>query len=86
LLLRTGDTYPSATGEVHGSFISKKAQRAQHSVPVDIQDRRKVNRRRKSFTGLDLTVRDGFSDLRGDLIVKGELLRSIYLDIQHGAM
>jgi hypothetical protein len=83
--LGSGDTYSSTTSEIYGPFISKDSQRSKDGVSVDAQDCREVNRWGESFTGLDFAIRDGLSDLRGDLIMKGELLRSVHLDIQHGA-
>lgn len=85
-LLGSSHAYASTTSEVDRPFITKNSQRAQDGVSINTQHGREVNRRRKPFTGFDLSIRDGFSNFRGDLIVQSKLFGTIYLDIQHGAM
>lgn len=82
---RPGDGDAAAAAELEQALVTKRSERAQDGVGVDAELGREVARGRKPLPGRGLTVRDGSSNLRGDLGVQIRWFGRIHLDIHHDA-
>jgi len=77
-----GDSPPAA--ELQQSLISQQPQRPQHGVAVHGQHGGQVPCGRKLLTRAHLAVGDGPADLRAHLIMEGQPVVAIHIDIEHG--
>jgi hypothetical protein len=82
---RPGHDRAATASKFEQPLVLKQPQRAQDGVGVDPQDGRKVSCRRKSLTGLRLSVRDRTPNLGGDLLIEVGPSCLVQLDTNHCA-
>ncbi|HET9012276.1 MAG TPA: hypothetical protein VFN38_10715, partial [Gemmatimonadaceae bacterium] len=80
-----GNGHAAAAPELEDALVAQLSQRAQHGVPVDLEDGRQVAGRRQAFSGLRLALGYRAPDLGGHLLVQVCWISAVDLDIYHGA-
>lgn len=78
--------HPSSPPELEQPFVAQDPKRTKDRIGVDLEDSGQVLRRRQAFSGSSLTLRDRAADFGRNLIVEGDRLRAIDLDMQHSAI
>ena len=80
-----GDRDAPAAPKLEQPLVAEVAQRAQHRVAVDVEDRGQVSGRRQTVTGLGLAVGNRTANLGRHLLVEVGGRASIDVDVQDGA-
>src|SRR4029077_2340502 len=83
-LRRADDGDAPSAPELEQALLPEQVKRAQDGVLVHPEHRREVLGQRKALAGPGLAVRDGPPDLRRNLVMEGEGIGAIDVDIHHG--
>src|SRR5215218_1333226 len=76
----SGNADPAPAAKVEQAFLAKLAERAQHSVRVDPDDRRQIFGWRQPLPGFGFAVHNGATDLGRDLLMQLHVLAALHLD------
>jgi hypothetical protein len=80
-----GDGDAAAAAEFEEAFVAELAECAQDGVGVDAEDVGEVFGGWEPFAGFGFAVFDGAADLGADLVVEGEGVVAVELDLAHNA-